>query len=220
MVDRHTPAGASPVLHAPSRPSADVPTSETLRRLVADIDGADASVDWLLGRLRQRAFGYALVLFSLPSCLPMPPGIPTACGAAIALISIQMIVGTDGLWLPRFLDRRRIRKSTLEWMMVRAKPWLERLERIARPRVSVLTGDIGNRLVGLVTLMLAVIVMLPIPIVGNIPPAIATVVIGMGLTERDGLIVLVGLVVSAVAMALCGTFTVELIQWAWAWAFG
>ncbi|RAI03134.1 exopolysaccharide biosynthesis protein exod [Acuticoccus sediminis] len=215
----------NPDAAGPSRPGgtaeapADLPTSETLRRLVAEIEGDDVSVDWLLGRLRQRAFGYALVLFALPSCLPMPPGIPTACGFVIALVSLQMIIGTDGLWLPQFLDRRRIGKATLERMVERASPWLKRLESVTRPRLRVMTGPVGSRLVGLLALLLAIIVMLPIPFVGNIPPAIATVVIGMGLTERDGLVVLVGLAVSAIALALCATFTVELVQLAWAWAF-
>jgi hypothetical protein len=62
-------------------------------------------------------------------------------------------------------------------------------------------------LVGLVLLLLGGIMILPIPFVGNIPPGIAATVIAIGLTERDGLLVLLGMLVSVVAIAVASVAT-------------
>jgi len=66
---------------------------------------------------------------------------------------------------------------------------------------------VGKVLIGLVILVLGLIMILPIPLLGNIPPGIAATVIAIGLTERDGLIVLIGAVVSTVAVALASVAT-------------
>lgn len=188
-------------------------TSQLLNRLVDRVEGDSATIGWLLEELRLRAFGYAMLVFSLPSCLPMPPGIPTICGLVLAIVGIQMIIGTRGLWLPSFLARRTIGKERLRAMVAWGTPWIERLERFATPRLAIFTGAIGHRLVGGLVLVLAIIMTLPIPLLGNMPPAIAILIIAIGFTEGDGLIVSIGLAASVVALFLAGFFAVEATSW-------
>lgn len=207
------PGGSSAGTSSKAPPGADQRTSEILRALVADAEGATVTVGALLQQLRLRAYGYALLIFGLPSCLPMPPGVPTICGILLAIVSVQMMVGGGPLWLPDILEKREIETKTLTSVVDRMQPWVERVERLMRPRLSVMTGPVGYRLVGLVVFLLGVIMTLPIPFLGNMPPAFATVIIAVGLTERDGLVVLAGLVVSAVALALSATLAVEAAMW-------
>ena len=61
-------------------------TSEVLRELVEG-DGERVTFREILAELRHRALGFALLIFALPCCLPMPPGIPTVCGLAIVIIA-------------------------------------------------------------------------------------------------------------------------------------
>ena len=190
-------------------------TSRLLAELVEQVEGDTTTIGWLIGQLRLRAFGYAMLIFSLPSCLPMPPGVPTICGLVLAIVGVQMIIGTRRLWLPSFLARRHIGRERLRAMVVRATPWIERLERFASPRLEVFTGTVGHRLVGIVVLVLAIIMTLPIPFLGNMPPAFAILVIAIGLTERDGLIVCGGLVVSIAALVVSSFFAVEAVEWMW-----
>lgn len=192
-----------------SGPVTIVRTSDLLGSLVAEVEGETASVGWLLARLRKRAFGYALLVFALPSCLPMPPGVPAICGVVLAIVGVQMIVGVHPLWLPSFLSRREVARTSLEALVRRASPSIERLERLARPRLSVMTGPVGYRLVGILVVVLALIMVLPIPFLGNMPPAVAIVIIAIGLTEGDGIIVSVGLIASLAALALSGTLAIE-----------
>lgn len=193
-------------------PIAPARTSALLRELVAEVEGASTTIGWLLRKLQQRAFGYALLVFALPSCLPMPPGIPMVCGIVLAIVGTQMMVGSHPLWMPRFISRREIGKETLEGLVTRASRWIEKLERLARPRLPVMTGRVGYRVIGAVVFVLAFIMALPIPFLGNMPPAVAVVVIAIGLTEGDGLIVAIGLAVSVVALFLSGAFAIEAVK--------
>ena len=59
--------------------------------------------------------------------------------------------------------------------------------------------------IGVVMFVLGFIMVLPIPVVGNIPPAIAIVVTGFGISERDGAAVIAGLSLSAVALVVTST---------------
>jgi hypothetical protein len=65
-------------------------TSEVLREL-AEGEGERVTFREILTKLRHRAFGFTLLIFALPCCLPMPPGIPTVCGVAIVIIALNLI---------------------------------------------------------------------------------------------------------------------------------
>ncbi|RYZ12610.1 MAG: exopolysaccharide biosynthesis protein, partial [Alphaproteobacteria bacterium] len=79
-----------------------------------------------------------------------------------------------------------------------------------KPRLLILTGKIATFLIGVVILVMAVILILPLPPGGNFPPALACAVLGMALVERDGIIVLIGLAVTAAA-SVAAYFLVKLL---------
>jgi hypothetical protein len=66
-------------------------------------------------------------------------------------------------------------------------------------------------LIGIVILALGLVMILPIPFVGNMPPGFAASVIAIGMTERDGLVVLIGTIASAVAIAVASVATTAAI---------
>jgi hypothetical protein len=80
-----------------------------------------------------------------------------------------------------------------------------------------LEGLVGSsRALGLVCLILAVIIALPIPL-GNLPPAVCVVAIAFGMLQRDGFIVAGALAASAMvvvgmtaALALAGSYLLSL----------
>ena len=181
-------------------------TSEVLREIAAG-EGERVTFRDILTVLRHRAFGFTLLIFALPCCLPMPPGIPTVCGAALVIIALNLIAARQRLWLPGAIAAKSVARADLQRLVDRAVPYLERLERVCKPRLPIVTEPIGKILIGLVILMLGFIMILPIPFFGNIPPGFAATFIAIGMTERDGLIVLIGLVVSAVAVAVASVAT-------------
>jgi hypothetical protein len=201
-MDADTPRGLRARLRRP------IPerTSEVLRELATG-DAERVSFRDILTTLRHRAFGFTLLIFALPCVLPMPPGIPTICGVALCIIALNMMAARQRLWLPAFIADKSVARADLQRLVARAGPHLERLERICKPRFAIVTEPVGKVLIGLVILVLGFIMILPIPLLGNMPPGFAATVIAIGLTERDGLIVLVGTVVSAAAVALASVAT-------------
>ncbi len=181
-------------------------TSEVLATLAHGAGERVTFGEILLG-LRHRAAGFATLIFSLPCCLPMPPGIPTVCGIALVIIALNLIAMRQRLWLPAAIAGKTVARSDLNRMVVRATPLMRRLERYCRPRLPMVTESVGKVLVGAVVLVLGLIMILPIPFVGNMPPAIAASVIALGVTERDGLIVLIGIVVSVAAVVVASATT-------------
>ena len=186
-------------------------TSEVLRDLVEEGQSERVTFREILVELRHRAVGFALLIFALPCCLPMPPGIPTVCGVAIVIIAANLIVGRQRLWLPRAITDKSVSRADLKRMVDRWLPYLERLERVCKPRLPVVTEPFAKILIGVVIFVLGFIMILPIPFLGNMPPGFAASVIAIGMTERDGLVVLIGTAVSAVAIAVASVATTAAI---------
>ena len=188
-------------MHSAGRPRPDR-TSAMLNALAHEGDGLRVSFGDIVAGLRNRSFGLTMLVFSLPCCLPMPPGIPAACGVVIVLIALQILVGRERLWLPRAIAVRSVDRADLQRLVDRVLPYVERLERFCRPRIPLASERLGKAAIGLVVVVLGVILILPIPILGNVAPGIATAVIAIGVSERDGVIVLIGLFSAAVAIAV------------------
>jgi hypothetical protein len=190
------------------RPRRPIPerTSEVLRDLTEG-EGERVTFRDVLTRLRHRAFGFTLLIFALPCCLPMPPGIPTVCGVAIVIIALNLIGSRQRLWLPSAIADKSIARADLARMIGRVAPYLERLEKICKPRLAIVTDPLGKILIGIVIFALGFIMILPIPFLGNMPPGFAASVIAIGMTERDGLIVLIGALVSVAAIAVASVAT-------------
>jgi hypothetical protein len=70
------------------------------------------------------------------------------------------------------------------------------IEKLTRPRLPFLTGDIADTFTGLVCVVLALIMALPIPF-GDALPGIALVLFALGMMQRDGVAILLGMVATA-----------------------
>src|SRR5690242_21079467 len=95
-------------------------------------DSERISVGDIADALDARAFGLATLIFSLPSIVPMPPGVPTVVGIALLIVSFQMVIGRQELWLPRFLTRQNFSRKALVSALEKLQPRLRAVERIAR----------------------------------------------------------------------------------------
>jgi hypothetical protein len=80
---------------------------------------------------------------------------------------------------------------------------------VLQPRLGFLVSPVGERVIGLMMLVLAVIIFLPIPL-GNIVPAAAICV--MSLIEHDGLAALIGAALAGLAVLLVWGAIVALVR--------
>jgi len=176
-------------------------TSQILLALASQ-PGERLTVRQIMAVLQDRAFALLIVLLGLPNCLPMPPPIPLVCGLLLALVAIQIVFGREAPWLPRQLMNRSVARSDVERAVARAIPVFRRLERISRPRMTFLDTPFSMRLMGAVILVLALGLLFAPPFVGQIPLGLAVCLVGLGLVERDGLVIVGGLVIGSIGMTL------------------
>lgn len=202
--------------------TADPPANELpLSAVLLDIAGHGEpriSIDDLMQKFGGRAIGALLFIFGLACTLPLPPGATTIFGFPLLLLAPQLIIGGGAPWLPEQVRRRTIATSDLRSGLPKVVPWLQRIEAVSKPRLVILFGRTGERLVGLVCTVLAFVLILPIPL-GNILPALAVAVLSFSLIQRDGLIALLGYalaVTSASVLVLAAHIIVRTFQHMWA----
>jgi hypothetical protein len=164
--------------------------SEVFAQLARDAQGP-VSIGHIRDALGNRSFAPLLVLFAAFNLLPAPPGTSAVLGVPLIIISAQMVYGNKQAWLPDALANRSLSAETFRTMMEWVIPRLIRLERVIRPRYWPFWRRQGDRIIGAIALVLAIIVTLPIPL-GNWLPAFATALLGLALSERDGLLLAVG----------------------------
>lgn len=182
-------------------PAGDHPTFSEI--LVGLGEGSDPKlyVGEVMDAFDQRALGAVMLIWSLINFLPLPPGGTTITGAPLLILSMELALGRDSLWLPNAMLRRSIPRSTFRkgfgWLV----PMIRLAERLSRPRLTWLTGPFGQVLIGLTCFLLSVILVLPIPL-GNIAPAITMAFFSLGVMQRDGVAVLLGWLSAAISFGL------------------
>jgi hypothetical protein len=173
--------------------------SQLLRQLADDTSRDRIAVGDLLHALGDRATGALLFIFAFPNIFPVPPGTSAILGAPLVFLAAQLTFGMRP-WLPGIISRRSMARTDFHGMLRRVLPWLERAEKLLRPRISVLALPPCEYAIGLVCLLLALVLVLPIPL-GNMLPALSISLLALGLLERDGFAIATG-VVAATASAV------------------
>lgn len=160
------------------------------------------SIGDMLQLFGDRSMAGLLLMFALPMALPIPlPGLSVPFGACMVILSIQLAMRRQHAWLPAFLRRRAVSRAAFAKLVERMVPALRRLERLVRPRRQRLVMDWMMLPIGLICLILSLLVALPIPLSNAIPGA-AIAVLALGVLERDGITLWIGMIVAAVAIAL------------------
>lgn len=195
--------------------------SEVLRRL-ADEPGERLSVHHVVEAFGERAFGALMLFVGLLNLIPWPPGGTTIFGAPLLFITAQLAIGRPTLWLPGWICRTAFDRTNFRRGLQRILPGLEKVERLTKPRLPFFIGSIAERLIGVATLLLSLILVLPIW-GGNLAPAMAICIFAVALVQRDGFVAILGWVAVAVSitvLALAARVIWALAVNAWEWVQG
>ena len=180
-------------------------TSGLLTALAA-LPGERIAIGTIVAALKDRAYALLVVLLGLPNCLPMPPPIPLVCGLVLVFVALQMLSGLTMPWLPQALLGRSIGRAVLSRAVSRAVPMLLRLERFSKPRLTVLGSRHAMPVLGLLVLVLALGLLVAAPFIGQIPLGLAICLVGLGLVERDGVLIVIGAGLGAIGLMLSAGF--------------
>ena len=159
------------------------------------------TVGQMLEQFDSRAFGAMLFVFGLLNCLPLPPGSSTLLSLPILLLAPQIALGREIPWLPRKLVEHPLKRDDLRGLFRKLTPIVRRMELVTRPRLDLLFGPVGERAIGVVCTLLAMVLVLPIPL-GNLAPGATVAVLALSLLQRDGLLALAGYLMAGVSVGL------------------
>jgi hypothetical protein len=193
---RETPA--PPEMVSPSR--AGEPISRVLRCVVDGVEGDTLTIGDIVSALGDRAMAILVILFSLPNCVPLPPGVGLVFGFPMILVAMQMVLGRHRPWLPAALLGRRLKVADYAKMMDVAEPRLKKVEGYLRPRHTFLFSDVADRLTGAFFVLCAISVILPLP-GSNFPPSVAAVLMSLAILEEDGVVFSIGLIIGLAGLA-------------------
>ena len=178
--------------------------SVVLRAVIDEAKGESITIGEIIEAFGERAFGFVLILFSLPNCVPNVPGIAGLVGTPVLIFGLQMMLGHKRPWLPGFILRQTVSVAKFKRLIDMAEPRLQKLESYCKPRLCPLFGPLGDRVIGLFAVLVALSVLIPFPGT-NFPPSIALVIASIAIMEEDGYLLIVGYLIGLAGLAYTAT---------------
>ncbi|MEQ6204892.1 exopolysaccharide biosynthesis protein [Sulfitobacter sp. HNIBRBA2951] len=180
-----------------------------LTGMLEQIENAEGSsqisVGEIVGLVGSVSFAPLLIVPALALVTPLS-GIPlfsSTMGIIIFLVSAQMIVRRESLWLPEWLLDLQTSRSRVHGMFERIRPFVEWLDRRTHSRFTVLT----HRPLVLIPQGLCVLSGAVLPLLELVPFSssligVSIALLGIGIFARDGLLLMLALVPYTLIAAL------------------
>jgi hypothetical protein len=171
-----------------------------LEAAVAGDPASRVTLGELVENLQARGYGLLLFLFAAPNLTPGPslPGFSTIFALPLIFVAVQMVLGVAHPRLPGFLARLGTTRKRAQSVVAALLPLLTNGEKLLRARGAILTGPAARRWIGLVVVLQALLLLVPLPLLPLIP-SLALVVLALGLAAHDDVAVGVGLAACAAA---------------------
>ena len=167
-----------------------------LQSIVEETKGETITVRDLLNAVGRRSYGpiFLLLGFIAVSPLTIVPGANWLIAIIVLIFAIQLFFGRKYPWAPkRALDFSFPRARMEEGVNVACK-YAHIVDRFVQPRLTFLTNAPFVSIVAL-TCIAAALITFPLGLFpfGPILPSLTILILGLGLTGRDGLMILLGL---------------------------
>lgn len=176
--------------------------SVTIQGLLEEHSDTPLSIATLLERTGEQGFGILSGLLTLPMLIPVPiplAGFSTLMGAGTILMGLQLALGAKQPWLPHRLAQLEMSPKLSQGLLKNIERVLYPVEKFSQMRLVRVSHNRNiRRLVGLCMAWNATLMALPLPIpLTNLLPAYTIEALVIGLLEDDGLLMLIGLGMTA-----------------------
>lgn len=176
--------------------------NDVLDEIEETADAQPASLPLTLGDLLnsvgRRSYGPLLLVIGLFAISPATalPGLTWASAVVTLIVAGQMALGLRHLWLPKSALKLRIGRRDVHAGVEKTRPAARWVDHLLKPRLQFLSKPPFVNLVALMCLGAALITF-PLGLVPLLPliPGIAIVAFGLGVTARDGVWLLLGMVI-------------------------
>lgn len=175
--------------------------SETLVKMGQKDQRTSTKISELIEDFHENGILLAMIFFALPVAIPLPypPGFTTIMGIPLMVLSIQMIIGSKQVKLPKRVNDYKMKNTTLKMISEKVVPIIKKIEKYVKPRFSFAQSVYCEQFIGIICLIAAMAIAIPLPLT-NAVPAQGITIMALGLLNRDGLVVLAGLLVATIGV--------------------
>lgn len=163
------------------------------------VDGTETDLKTLVEAFGDRAFGPVMILCGMFMMTPLGaiPGLPAAFGLIVIVFALQLLFRREHPWMPEILRNIKISDSKLEKTRKVIAPILNRIDNVIHPRLPWMTSGPAQILTALLAILLS-ITLVPLGMVpfGVVAPAFIIGLLGLGITARDGVLIILGFILS------------------------
>lgn len=175
--------------------------SELLNQIVDTTEGQPhVTIGELLDSLDSRSHGPMLLLPAALAISPigMLPGMSLVTATLIILVAVQMMVFSSRPWIPQKIARVQFAREKFRKSAKRAQKWVQSIDRFTFNRLQFLTTGIAIYPVAILCILLA-LSFYPLAFIpfGVLLPGCAVLLLALGLTVRDGAVIISGFVLTA-----------------------
>lgn len=173
---------------------ADTPLQSVLDQIeTAMADGQSVDLKTVVESFGNRAFGPIMVLCGLCMMTPLGaiPGIPPAFGVIVMVFALQLLFRRKTPWMPNILAKVKIPADKLKKVQTKIRPFLAKVDGIISPRLKWAATGPAQIIVSLIAIILS-LTFFPLGMVpfGVVAPAFIILLLGLGITAGDGVVVL------------------------------
>lgn len=167
-------------------------------------EGEDSvSVRDVVDAIGGRGFGPIIFVIALLGASPLGgiPGVPTLFAILVILIAVQILLGRQSFWIPDRIGNRAVEDEKVTRSVGKARPVAKWMDRYFGHRLEALTGQPAQ--IAAACVVVGLCLMIPplevVPFAALIPFS-AIALLGLAITVRDGVLMVVAFAASAGAL--------------------
>jgi len=167
--------------------------SDEFRRLADGCVKTDMNIKEFVAYLGSRATALLSFVFSIPFLIFIPlPGLSTIFGIIVIFCGVSIALNRP-LWVPAFLNKKKISGNILSKSLYMGEKILKFCEKWIRPRGEFINRNPWiQRLNGFMISLCGICLTLPLPPGTNFTPGFAVFVLSVAILEEDAIFLLVG----------------------------
>jgi hypothetical protein len=184
------------------------PITRQINRIVAGLrrvresDAPKLTFHRLIETMGPYSHRLLILMLTLLNMIPGPPGFGGTLAWTTLAVALFMVLGKP-IRLPNIIGKRKLPLGALLKASEQVARVTAIIARFSKPRLRWLTGAAATIPYGIFTMVISVFMVLPIPFINAIPN-VGLCVIAFSMLNRDGLGVLVGLVICTLGLAVAG----------------
>lgn len=189
--------------------------ADQLREAAAGLHAERVTVAGLLQAHGPAAHGSLLLLLAVPCLLPIP-GTGTVLGFGVLALAVALWRGQPDAALPGRVASLQMSRAWAQRVLALLASVYALAARVARARRCRWAPAVATRCLATAVGAMAVLLILPIPF-GNVLPALALMVIGLGLAFRDDMLLLLGTAAAGLTAILTSALLLSVVAMGTGW---